>query len=64
MNGIRNTAQQAHPLSKRVMLALIGLTLVTGCAGRSGRSAMTLGSAAKADAAASKSSAVFMTCRQ
>ena len=34
MNGIRNTAQQTHPLSKRVMLALIGLTLVTGCAGR------------------------------
>lgn len=34
MNGIRNTAQQTHPLSKRVMLALIGLALVTGCAGR------------------------------
>jgi len=34
MSGIQRTAHHAHPFSKRVMLALIGLTLIAGCAHR------------------------------
>lgn len=34
MNGIRSTVPHTHPLSRRVLLTLIGLTLVAGCASR------------------------------
>lgn len=42
MSGIQHTAHHAHPFSKRVMLALIGLTLIAGCAHRPATKPITI----------------------